>query len=105
MKQFAGERCGKRNAANGGDHAKRHGCRHRESRCEQTARERVAHDEGGERAGDHARHESERPAVAFMHMMVVPYRAPEQVGANEGNQRARLRPRIEVCARPGQRPC
>src|SRR6478752_10513765 len=41
------------------------------------------HDEGGERAWDHARHKSERPSVAFVRVVIVSCRTPEQKGANQ----------------------
>ena len=51
-------------------------------------RERIAHDEGGERARDHARHEGERLAVAFVHVVIVSCRTPEQEGANQRDHHA-----------------
>ena len=49
----------------------------------QPARKGVAHDEGGEWTGDHACHEGERPAIAFVHVVVMPCRTPEQEGAGK----------------------
>src|SRR5262245_398712 len=83
----AGEGGGERDPADGSEHAKSHGSSYRKSRAEQSPRERVAHDEGGERAWDHAGHESECPAVAFVCVVIVPGRAPEQESTDQRDHR------------------
>ncbi len=68
-------------------HAKSHGRRDRESGCDQSPRERVAHDKGSERARDHARHEGKCSPVAFVHVVIVPGRAPEQESTDHCDHR------------------
>src|SRR4029077_5885109 len=76
-----------RDPTNGGDHSKRHGRGYRKSRSEKPARERVAHDECREWAGNHARHKSERPSVAFMRLVIASCRAPEQESTDQRHHR------------------
>jgi hypothetical protein len=47
----------------------------------------VAHDECREWAGNHARHKGERPAVAFMRLVIASCRAPEQESTDERHHR------------------
>ena len=77
-----------RDTADGGDHADGHGHRHGEARREHAARQRIAQDECGERAGDHARHESKRLTVRRRRLMAMLERAPEQEGADQNDQDA-----------------